>query len=57
MELGMLQTKEDGSFATQNEMRIPTEISNIHATVQGYHMKTLRKLLASLAVFLKVLAK
>ena len=31
MELGMLQIKEDGSFAVQNEMRIPTEISNIHA--------------------------
>ena len=31
MKLGMLQIKEDGSFAAQNEMRIPTEISNIHA--------------------------
>ena len=31
MELGMLQIKEDGSFAAQNEMRIPTDISNIHA--------------------------
>ena len=27
----MLQIKEDGSFAAQNEMRIPTDISNIHA--------------------------
>ena len=31
MELGMLQIKEDGSFAIQNEMRILTEIFNIHA--------------------------
>ena len=27
----MLKIKEDGSFAAQNEMRIPTQISNIHA--------------------------
>ena len=30
IELGMLQIKEDGSFATENEMRIPGEISSIH---------------------------
>ena len=27
IELGMLQIKEDGSFATENEIRIPGEIS------------------------------
>ena len=31
IELGMMQIKEDGSFANQNDMRIPEEISDIRA--------------------------
>ena len=31
IELGMLQIKEDGFFANQNDMCIPVEISDIHA--------------------------
>ena len=34
IELGMLQIKEDGSFADKNDMRMPEDINDIHAVLQ-----------------------
>ena len=34
IELGMLQIKEDGSFADKNDMRIPKDINDIHTVLQ-----------------------
>ena len=53
----MLQIREDDSFAAQNEMRIPTEISNIHAVGKRVPHEGIKEITSKFSSIFKVLAK
>ena len=57
MELGILQIKEDGSFAIQNVMRILTEISNIRAVGTRVSHLDIKEITSKFSSILKVLTK
>ena len=44
IELGMLQIKEDGSFANQNDMRIPGEILDIRTVTTNRSQQAIQEI-------------